>query len=364
MKNIPALSFKILLVLVVAFSSSSCRKTCDDGKKNQKEEEVDCGGPCEPCVRCDDGEQNGRETGVDCGGNCTPCATVFPYQNVSSPVTVHLNKVDCEGSNCVAIGDEGTIIISGDAGASWKKLNFTSDDSLKGVQLIGNSIIVCGANGLLKRSEDNGNSFIDIKVQSFDIRWNDVLFFTEDSGLVCGENFSIFYTYDGGQSWNRASRTPSTSRQFYAMSSPDPKIIYAVGDNRVSLSQDGGRNWAPITLSTENPEMVDFTDLYYYSTSRAFASGRTSVLFSQNSVEWYDKALYTKYGGISFKEDKGLYAGRDVADVKGKILETLDSGITWTQIPVQNETVRFNDCFIIDASNSIIVGEKGTILRR
>ncbi|MFO7710243.1 MAG: hypothetical protein R6V53_00595 [Candidatus Woesearchaeota archaeon] len=49
--------------------------TCYDRIKNQGEEGVDCGGPCKPCPTCDDGIQNQGEQGIDCGGPCKPCET-------------------------------------------------------------------------------------------------------------------------------------------------------------------------------------------------------------------------------------------------------------------------------------------------
>jgi len=52
---------------------------CFDGLKNchhhQCEEDVDCGGPCDPCPSCSDGIQNQGEKGIDCGGPCPPCPT-------------------------------------------------------------------------------------------------------------------------------------------------------------------------------------------------------------------------------------------------------------------------------------------------
>lgn len=50
--------------------------TCDDGIKNQDEEDIDCGGNhCEArCPTCEDGIKNQDEEGVDCGGsNCPKC---------------------------------------------------------------------------------------------------------------------------------------------------------------------------------------------------------------------------------------------------------------------------------------------------
>jgi hypothetical protein len=49
--------------------------TCDDGILNQEEEKIDCGGPCDPCPTCDDRLQNQGEEGVDCGGPCPACMT-------------------------------------------------------------------------------------------------------------------------------------------------------------------------------------------------------------------------------------------------------------------------------------------------
>ena len=52
--------------------------TCTDGILNQNEENVDCGGVCEPCKTCDDGILNCHEgiceEGIDCGGPCMPCS--------------------------------------------------------------------------------------------------------------------------------------------------------------------------------------------------------------------------------------------------------------------------------------------------
>lgn len=47
--------------------------SCSDGKQNQGEQGVDCGGQCAACsapATCSDNLKNGNETGIDCGGNC------------------------------------------------------------------------------------------------------------------------------------------------------------------------------------------------------------------------------------------------------------------------------------------------------
>lgn len=51
----------------------SSEPSCSDGIRNQGEEDVDCGGPCDDCASCSDGIKNQGEKGTDCGGPCSPC---------------------------------------------------------------------------------------------------------------------------------------------------------------------------------------------------------------------------------------------------------------------------------------------------
>lgn len=59
-------------------TDSLCVKaTCNDSRKNQNEEGIDCGGPCSPCPTCFDKIKNQDEQGIDCGGQCKKCETCF-----------------------------------------------------------------------------------------------------------------------------------------------------------------------------------------------------------------------------------------------------------------------------------------------
>jgi|GEM_PF-2989784 len=64
----------------------STGESCFDGIKNQGEEGIDCGGPCQPCPSCDDGVQNQGETGVDCGGPCPPCTTTTTMTTTTTTI--------------------------------------------------------------------------------------------------------------------------------------------------------------------------------------------------------------------------------------------------------------------------------------
>jgi len=131
MRQVGSIAQLVMLIALTGFLSTSCKKTCDDGKKNQEEEEVDCGGPCKPCSDCNDGIQSGTETGIDCGGDCTPCSLVYPFNKVASGTSVSLKKVECAGVNCAAIGEGGLLIVSTDKGVTWSSANTGTTDEFR-----------------------------------------------------------------------------------------------------------------------------------------------------------------------------------------------------------------------------------------
>ena len=76
MRILPVLS--LLFILVSCSEKIDNTGTCSDGVKNQGEQGIDCGGPCQnACPSCSDGILNQDETSVDCGGSCDPCYPRF-----------------------------------------------------------------------------------------------------------------------------------------------------------------------------------------------------------------------------------------------------------------------------------------------
>lgn len=71
--------FGLWYTIIFGLAVSSCNnESCADGKQNQNETGLDCGGACEPCATCSDGILNQDEVAVDCGGGCDPCPINYP----------------------------------------------------------------------------------------------------------------------------------------------------------------------------------------------------------------------------------------------------------------------------------------------
>ncbi|MCC6600591.1 MAG: hypothetical protein IT223_07930 [Crocinitomicaceae bacterium] len=121
--------FLFLGVFAASFFMASCLNednkippNCYDGIKNNGEQMIDCGGPCEecnhclngvwdpwegetcvdcggecgPCTPCDDCIQNNSEVGIDCGGDCGPCADLCGDGLLNGTE----EEIDCGGQYC------------------------------------------------------------------------------------------------------------------------------------------------------------------------------------------------------------------------------------------------------------------------
>jgi hypothetical protein len=65
-------------------------------------------------------------------------------------------------------------------------------------------------------------------------------------------------SHDAGQTWREAGRglPPGFA---VAVSEDDPDVILFAGRNRLYLSRDGGRFWAPLALELPDIEAVELT---------------------------------------------------------------------------------------------------------
>ncbi|MBD3203356.1 hypothetical protein GF327_03620 [Candidatus Woesearchaeota archaeon] len=74
--------------------------SCSDGLKNQNEEKTDCGGPCETCPDCFDFIKNQDETDVDCGGSCRPCRTGEACIKDNDCISLNCKEKKCMNAIC------------------------------------------------------------------------------------------------------------------------------------------------------------------------------------------------------------------------------------------------------------------------
>jgi hypothetical protein len=147
----------LIIATLMGMFMYSCSKTidntgtCSDGRQNQGEQGIDCGGPCDAlCPSCADGIMNQDENAVDCGGLCDPC---YPRLSAS------LNEAPWNSTSRNAfLSGPGTLRIYG-------------TDQFKSVTLyysgpFSSGSIPTGTNFTCEFRDENGNLFSSSNVGS------------------------------------------------------------------------------------------------------------------------------------------------------------------------------------------------------
>lgn len=148
----------------------------------------------------------------------------------------------------------------------------------------------------------------------FFIDWNNGWMLGEMSGKGSnrdddGERTMLFYTDNGGRTWNRKPMPNVTKLHFI-----DPKNGWAVGKNATVLrTTDGGENWSPV------PDLDKLIGLPIES---------SNYNFGFNDIQFID----SEHGWMI-----GNFYGRARSNIGG-IFVTLDGGKSWKRIPLTLQT--------------------------
>jgi photosystem II stability/assembly factor-like uncharacterized protein len=178
-----------------------------------------------------------------------------------------------DDSHAVAVGNDGVILFSQDAGLHWSAASDVPRsqiaNKLNRVRIAeGGLAITTGEMGALLISRDYGQSWRRLREEE-DVAWNDVAILGGSRLIVVGEFGRILRSEDLGQHWEEIeSPLPGSlmSAQFR-----DAQNGVAVGlEGALLVTTDGGRQWQSIDLGISE----HLFDVMWSSTqARWFATG-------------------------------------------------------------------------------------------
>jgi photosystem II stability/assembly factor-like uncharacterized protein len=284
-----------------------------------------------------------------------------------------LEAVEFAGDVGFASGEDGTLLRSLDAGASWTALFSGTTEALSQMQLLGPETVVVGGSLSLRESTDGGATFREIRSQkpcyectainSFSFlsptsgfvetysgsTKSDALLWTENGGatfqartpvplyaaepgqirflspsdgfaLVSGQNVGrVMHTADGGRTWTIAAEGRN---RLHALNFATPLIGYAVGEGDTLLrSEDGGATWSPMPLR--------------------LPPGVASLNLTGISCADAALCLITTQGAHALDG--------------GPVLRTTDGGATATPVNLRGLAASF-----VDSGGAVAVGGRGT----
>jgi photosystem II stability/assembly factor-like uncharacterized protein len=306
-----------------------------------------------------------------------------------------------DASHGIVVGEDGFVARTSDGGATWIQVAGGANvDTLYSVSALANDVVLAAGVSQFKRSTDGGARWntldnapwgvmgmtsrpdgvafavsLDGKIyRSADAgeTWSAVhqhssalrgiAFANSTVGIAVGDSGTILRTEDGGTSWMNVS---ATSNDLVSAGFASPAIAFATGRNNTLLrSEDGGRTWQAVSVPAPYPS--------HGLVSIAFTSASVGTLVGDHAIyqtidagrSWATVA--TTLGGVmsgGLRSVQYLDATNGiVVGGKGHVLRTTNGGQSWGHVPLPTMQ-DLHDVAYVNSNVVIAVGQGGTILR-
>ena len=239
---------------------------------------------------------------------------------------VLLQAVAKAGSRLVAVGQRGHIVVSSDAGTTWKQSEVPVSADLTAVFFVDERRgWAVGHDGVILHSADGGTRW---EVQLTGRKANDLLVAamerkaaaeptSESAKALLGEALRF--------------KDQGADKPFLDIWFADAATGYAVGAyNLLFRTEDGGRTWEPWFDRTDNPKLFN---LYAVRAAggELYVAGENGLVLKLDKAAGRFRALAVPYNGSFF----GLAeAGTAVLafGLRGNVFRSPDAGKSWTKV--------------------------------
>ena len=265
------------------------------------------------------------------------------------------------GSNTIAVGEYGHVIISPDNGATWNQAtDVPTRNTLTSVSFYDekNGLAV-GHDMTILRTEDGGNSWeLTYNDREIELPLLAVYYVNKNYALAFGAFSQVLESNDGGKSWESRALSDDAEDDFHlndAFKGASGDIFVPAEFGNVYRSQDGGKSFEALTtpydgsfwggMSLSNGDL-----LVWGMRGNAFVS-------SDNGESWRKVVTNTDRsisGGTQLSDGHIVLAG-----LSGLVLESVDGGKTFTEF-VRPDRLSFAQVSPgPDLKNVILFGDSG-----
>lgn len=264
------------------------------------------------------------------------------------------------GNRYIAVGARGDILLSDD-GSAWRQIETPTRATLTAVAAVGAQVWAVGHDGMILHSADAGEHW---QVQRSD-PWQpadagadptkgapllDVLFVDARRGFAIGAYSLALQTDDGGEHWNPMTVAAAAADDAGA-ATPAAK---RAGDNETFTAEElkVGQEATPHLNAIARTGSGAL--LIVAERGSAFSSRDNGATWQRQQLP-YDGSMF---GVLGFEADHVLAFG-----LRGHAYESTDLGAHWTQVPTQTELSLMGGAALPDGG-AVIAGANGIVLLR
>ena len=204
-------------------------------------------------------------------------------------------------STAWAVGSEGVIIKTTDAGITWSHQQSGVPGGLNGVYFLNiNTGWAVSDDGVMISTRDGGESW-ELQDSGVGVNLLDILFTSENRGWVVGNSGTLLYTLNGGLSWTELET--NTDLRLVALSFPDQDNGWIVGN--IQFASTGG--------------------ILLHTTTGTAVSAELEELSASDILESYPNP-FARSTVISFRLEQLSWVEIEIVNELGQRVSTISSG--------------------------------------
>ncbi len=288
-----------------------------------------------------------------------------------------LNAVAFDGSTGFAVGDFGTVVGSGDGGATWTGLPSGTFQDLSMVQELSPSVVVVGGGCSVRESVNGGASFVNVPINasedSCQTNVASLSFLNQNTGYVELQDGSILFTTNAGQTVQSLTPAPVGGGQGNDLDFVSPTTGFEVsgsasgggGRGLIERTTDSANSWTEVGSSANGLNAITFVNpsTAYYAVPTAYAVGDGDTLLesTDGGSTWKAQPLALPAGAGPFNLEHISCSSVTtclISTADGKeLIRTADGGQTGTIVNPSSQVLK--DVAFSTGTNVIGVGQDG-----
>ncbi|MFZ1729182.1 MAG: choice-of-anchor D domain-containing protein [Bacteroidota bacterium] len=218
------------------------------------------------------------------------------------------------------------------------------------VTVAGTHVWVCGSNGRLYKTTNNGNNWAEARngITGTNTLF-DIFFKSQTEGMVSGDNGTLYYTSDGGANWVQQTlpATVAATTQLYGIHSAGNNWFISGGTNTIIRGTPSSSSTSWVDLTANVPGIGGIEGLQFLNNSIGIIGGLTfsgSPIFRTTDAGASFTAIgnglpaSNPYNGVFFFHPDTGWVGNSATN----IYSTENGGQNWTQAtttPISGQTL-------------------------
>ncbi|MFC6859362.1 ELWxxDGT repeat protein [Zunongwangia atlantica] len=231
----------------------------------------------------------------------------------------------------IAVGTEGLVLKTYNAGQTWEKKHTGDYRSLFQVEFPDERNGYALGDQIILKSEDAGESWFELEFPAKEYPYpRNITFIDAEKGFLFSENGKILVTNNGGKDWysEEINHRNLTKGLFI---NETTGFLLTTYSNQILKTIDSGNSWNVLELNSSDNSSRNFIDIFFIDQENGFLLNNSGDVYSttDSGITWEQtsSSIARKPSRIKFANENTGY----ITSSEG-LFKTEDRGVTWNLV--------------------------------